>query len=139
MALIKWTPFLEPFEEMEKMMRHMAHGSGTFAPAINMYETKTDMVVETALAGIKPEDVDVSIEDNVLTIKGEAKHEREVDEKNYYRREVRSGSFYRSIPLPGHVLGEKASADYENGILKISIPKTEEEKPKSIKIDIGKK
>lgn len=135
MSLIKWTPYLEPFEEMEKFLG--SHEG--FAPAVNVYETKDAVVVEASLAGVNPDDVEVAIEDDVLTIKGEANQASEVDDKNYYRKEVRSGSFFRSISLPAHVLSDKAVAESEQGMLKITVPKVEETKPKTIKIDVKKK
>jgi len=136
MALIKWTPFLEPFEEMEKFFEGSRQG---FAPAIDVYETKDDVVVEVPLAGVNPEDVEISIENDILSIKGEAKKESEVEDKNYYRKEVRSGSFFRSVALPAHVLSDKAQAESIEGMLKITIPKAPEAKPKTIKVKIEKK
>ena len=140
-ALIKWTPFLESFEDMDKSFqdffptvpnsRNMQNG---FVPAVDMYEDKDNIIVETQLAGIDPEKVEISIDNDILLIKGESEKKSEVEEKNYYRKEIRRGSFYRSIPLPTHVAGEKASAVVESGILKISIPKAAEAKPKTIKI-----
>lgn len=108
-------------------------------PAIDMYEDKDNVIVETELAGIEPENVTVSIENDILTIKGSAEKKSEVEDKNYYRKEIRRGSFYRSIPLPTHVIGDKASASAEDGVLKISIPKAAESKPKNIKIETKKK
>ncbi len=142
MSLIKWTPFLPEFDDMDKMMESMlpaVRGNQFgFTPAVDMYEDKDNIIVETQLGGIDPEKVDVSIENNVLTIKGESQKKSEVEDKNYYRKEIRSGSFYRSIPLPTKVDGEKASAINEDGILKISIPKAPEVKPKTIKIQKSK-
>jgi len=120
MSLIKWTPFLEPFEEMEKFMAE--HGSEGFAPAIDVYETKDAVVVKTPLAGIDPKNVDLSVENDILTIKGETSKESEVDDKNYYRKEIRSGSFFRSISLPAHVISDKAEAEFKEGMLNITIP-----------------
>ena len=110
-----------------------------FTPAIDMYEDKDNVIVETQLGGIDPEKVDISIENNVLTIKGESEKKSEVEDKNYYRKEIRRGSFYRSIPLPTKVDGDKASAMNEEGILKIIVPKAPEIKPKTIKIQNKKK
>lgn len=140
--LIKWTPFLEPFEEMDKMFSElapMARREAGFMPAIDMYEDKDNVIVETQLAGIDPEKVDISIENDILTIKGESEKKSEVEDKNYYRKEIRRGSFYRSIPLPAHVLGDKASAIAEKGVLKISVPKAPAVKAKTIKIKTVKK
>ena len=140
-ALIKWTPFLEPFEDMDKMLSEFPamRGKAGFTPAVDMYEDKENVIVETQLAGIEPENVDISIENDVLCIKGQSEKRSEVDEKNYYRKEIRRGSFYRSIPLPTRVLGDKAVASVDDGVLKIAIPKSPESKPRSIKIKTKKK
>lgn len=142
MSLIKWTPFFPEFEDMEKTMESMlpsVRGNQFgFTPAVDMYEDKDNIVIETQLGGIDPEKVDISIENNVLSIKGESEKKSEIDEKNYYRKEIRRGSFYRTIPLPTKVNGDKASAVNEDGILRITVPKVEEDKPKTIKIQTKK-
>src|SRR5680860_967953 len=142
MSLIKWTPFFQEFDDMDKAMESMlpaVRGNQFgFTPAVDMYEDKDSIVVETQLAGIDPEKVDISIENNILCLKGESVKKSEVEDKNYYRQEIRRGSFYRSIPLPTKVDGDKASAVNEGGILRISIPKAREIKPKSIKIQTKK-
>lgn len=144
MSIIKWNPFLGEnyFDEMDKMMSDFlpaVRGNNGFMPAIDMYEDKDNVIVETQLAGIDPEKIDISIENDVLCIKGEGEKKTEVEEKNYYRKEIRRGGFYRSIPLPTRVLGDQASALADGGILKISVPKAPEAKPKSIKIKTNKK
>jgi len=143
MSLIKWTPLIADgsFDDMDKMfseMLPMRSNQLGFSPAIDMYEEKDRIVVETQLAGIDPEKVDIAIDNNVLTIKGEGEKKSEVDDKNYYRKEIRRGSFFRSIPLPAHVAGAQASAVAADGVLKISIPKAPESKPKAIKIQTKK-
>lgn len=144
MALIKWQPFLEPFEEMDKFFSDFpstlrGDRESGFVPAVDMYEDKDNVVVEAQLAGIDPEKIDISVENDVLQIKGESEKKNEVEDKNYYRKEIRRGSFYRSVPLPAHVEGEKASAVSDEGVLRISIPKAPETKPKKIKIESRKK
>lgn len=119
-------------------MMPTSRGMG-FIPAVDVYQDKDNVIVETQLAGIDPEKVDVSIENDVLIIKGESEKKSEVDEKNYYRKEIRRGSFYRSIPLPTHVLGDKANAEAKDGVLKVVVPKAVEAKPKTIKIKTSKK
>lgn len=137
MPIIKWAPFLEPFEEMDKFFEdHFPKVSKGFTPAIDLYQTKDNVVVETPLAGVDPEKVDISIDNDVLTIKGESEKRSEVEDKDYFRKEVRYGSFYRSVALPTHVVGEKASATYDNGMLKVVIPKAPESKPKAVKIKV---
>lgn len=136
MTLIKWTPLFE--QEMDKFFDDWkAPVMKGFTPAIDVYETADAVVVETALAGVSPSHVEVAIENDILTIKGEVKRESEVDEKNYYRREIRTGSFFRSVALPTHVVGDKAEAKAEGGILKITVPKAPEAKPKMIKVTVG--
>ena len=137
MSLIKWTPILDHFNEMDKffdqaLAERQLQG---FTPAINVYETKDEVVVESTLAGVDPKDVEVSIENDILTIKGEARKESEVDEKNYYRKEISAGSFFRSVALPTKVLAEQAKAESKKGILKITVPKAPEVKAKTIKIE----
>ena len=139
MSLIKWAPFLEEYGDMDKMMSEMlpaVRGNQYgFTPALDMYEDKDNVIIETQLGGIDPEKVNISIENNILTIKGESEKKSEVDDKNYYRKEIRRGSFYRSIALPTKVDGDKATAVNEDGILKITVPKAAEVKPKTIKIE----
>jgi HSP20 family protein len=138
--LIKWSPFFDGFEDADKMfpefvpMVRRTDAAG-FVPAIDMYEDKNNLIVETQLAGTDPEKVSIAIENDVLTIKGESEKKSEVEDKDYYRKEIRRGSFFRSIPLPAHVDGDKASAISEAGILKISIPKRAEQVVKNIKIE----
>lgn len=143
MAIIRWRPW-DPIEEMEKAMEesHLANFPGAasaFTPALDIYQTKDDLIVETPLAGVSPDEVEISIENNVLTVKGKAEKHSEVEEKDYYRKEVRSGSFYRAVHLPVAVLGDRAKANSENGILKISIPKAPEAKSKAVKVKVGSK
>jgi len=145
MSLIKWNPFLGEgygLDDMDKLVNEflpaVRGGQYGFTPALDMYEDKDNIIVETQLAGIDPEKVSISIENDVLCIKGESERQSEVEEKNYYRKEIRRGSFYRSVPLPAKVDGEKATAITEDGILKIMIPKAPEAQPKNIKIQMGK-
>ncbi|MDD3778068.1 MAG: Hsp20/alpha crystallin family protein [Patescibacteria group bacterium] len=142
MSLIKWTPFFSDFDDMDKLAESMLPAirgnQFGFTPAVDMYEDNDNIIIETQLAGIDPDKVDISIENNVLCIKGESEKKSEVDDKNYYRKEIRRGSFFRSIPLPTKVDGDSASAVNEEGILRISIPKAAEVKPKSIKIQSKK-
>ncbi len=141
MAIIKWTPMWDPFEEMNSALDKWP-GAGlaqTFVPSMDVYQTDNEVVAEMPLPGIDPENVEVSIENDVLTIEGRSEQKSEVDEKNYYRKEIRSGAFHRSVALPVSVNGDQAKAVYEDGVLKISVPKEERIKPKTVKIDIKKK
>ncbi|TSC76903.1 MAG: HSP20 family protein [Parcubacteria group bacterium Gr01-1014_31] len=136
MPIIKWEPmFSDPFQEMEQFLERSAGMSRQgFVPAVDVYQTKDAVVVETPLAGVDPKDVDITIENDVLHIRGEMKRESEVDEKNYYRKEVRAGSFYRSVALPTKVDSDQASAESHEGMLKIIIPKAPEVKPRTVKV-----
>ena len=140
MNLIKWSPFWDPFAEMEKHFGSLAplNNDSAFVPAIDMYEDQENVIVETQLAGIDPEKVDVSIDNDVLCIKGDTEKKSEIDEQNYYKKEIRRGSFYRSVPLPSHVVGDQAKAIAEGGVLKIVIPKAPTSKPKTIQITTKK-
>jgi len=131
MSLIPWGPFLDTFDSLEK-------GFTNFVPAIDVYEEKDNVIVEATLAGIKPEEVEINVHDDVLTLEGKRQTSSEIDEKNYYRKEVRSGSFHRSVILPASVQADKAKAKFENGMLKVLLPKETESKPKNIKINIDK-
>lgn len=145
MSLIKWTPMIPDsfgFEDFDKIFSELAplsHRAGSFSPAVDMYEDKDNIIVETQLAGIDPEKISVSIENDVLCLQGESEKRSEVEDKNYYRQEIRRGSFFRSISLPAKVNGDKALASTENGVLRISIPKSLEKKAKKIKINVKNK
>lgn len=139
MAIIRWRPMwdtdMDRFFEDWPAVPEKAMG---FTPAVDVYQDKDNVIVETPLAGVDPEKVSVSVENDVLKIEGQSGHQSEVDEKNYYRKEVRYGSFYRVVALPTHVKGDKAQANFENGMLKIVIPKAQEVKPKTIKVSVKK-
>ncbi|OGY45632.1 MAG: hypothetical protein A2744_03015 [Candidatus Buchananbacteria bacterium RIFCSPHIGHO2_01_FULL_44_11] len=134
--IIKWEPLMEPFQDLEKLLDgSLAKG---FVPLIDVYETKTNVVVETPLPGIDPEKVDIAINNDVLQIKGTTAKHSEVEDKDYYHKEIRSGSFYRSVVLPAHVLAAKASAVFADGILKITVPKLASKATKTFKVKINK-
>lgn len=138
MSLIRWSPILEPFEDMDRFFGNFSGNQNGFVPSLDIYQDKNNVVVETPLAGVKPEDVRISIENDVLTIEGKSEQKTEVDDKSYYRKEVRYGTFHRSVALPVSVNADKAMAEYENGLLKIIVPKEERAKAKEVKIDIKK-
>jgi HSP20 family protein len=99
-----------------------------------MYQTDDEVVVKAALPGFKADDVQINVTGEVLTIRGELKHEEEQKEKAWHIREQRWGSFERSVALPTDVVADKANADFANGILTITLPKAEEVKPKTITV-----
>jgi len=106
------------------------------SPAIDMYQTDENVIVKAALPGLNPEDVDITVTGETLTLRGEYKQETEQNEVNYHIREQRSGSFNRAILLPTDVQSNKARADFENGVLTITMPIAEEVKPKSFTIKV---
>jgi HSP20 family protein len=101
---------------------------------LDMYQTDDEIVVEASIPGIKPEDINISIAGEVLTIKGEVGQEKETKNADYHIQERRFGSFSRSVTLPTMVVADKAVADFKNGILKLTLPKAEEVKPKTISV-----
>ncbi len=137
MSLIKWSPFFEPFDPMDKMFENMvAQSRGGLIPAIDVYDKQNAIVIETALPGVLSGDVELAIDGGVLTIRGKSERKTEVDDKNYYRKEIRSGSFMRQVALPPGIDETKALAGFKDGILKIEFPKLEKDQTKTIKIDI---
>ena len=145
--LIRWDPFrgsLSPRDVMERLFEEsfvrpfgrwpLLEGE-TRPLTLDVYETDEDLVVETSLPGLKSEDVDISIAGNTLTIKGEAKHEEEKQkEGRYHCRERHYGAFCRAITLPTAVDADAAKADFEDGVLKLTLPKVEEAKAKRIEV-----
>jgi len=139
-----WKPF--EFEKMRKEMDRLwdsflegrpgrrAHEE--WAPALDFSETKSDLVVKAELPGIDPKDIDISINEGVLTIRGEKRQEKEEKEEGFHFVERSYGSFARSIRLPGEVQSDKINASYKNGVLKITLPKSEAAKKKEIKIKV---
>jgi len=109
----------------------------TWAPAVDIYEGENELVVKADLPDVKPEELDIRVENNILTIRGERKFEKKVDEKNYLRVERAYGSFARSFSLANTVNTDAIKADYKDGVLTLSVPKREEAKPKQIKVNVN--
>ena len=109
----------------------------SWAPAVDIFEDEHELVVKADLPDVKPEELDIRVENNILTIRGERKFEKKVDEKNYLRVERSYGSFSRSFALANTVNSEAIKADYKDGVLTLTIPKREEAKPKRIKVGVG--
>jgi HSP20 family protein len=108
-----------------------------WAPAVDIFETEHELVVKADLPDVNPQDLDIRVENNILTIRGERKFENKVNEENYLRVERAYGSFSRSFSLANSVKSDAIRADYQNGVLALSIPKREEAKPKQIKVNVG--
>ncbi len=141
--LIRWEPARDMMTLREAMDRlfddaftrplSMA-GNNWSVPAVDMYQTDNEIVVKAAIPGIKADEVQINITGDVLSLKGEVKQSEEAKEKAYHIREQLWGSFERTLVLPSNVVADKARADFENGILTITLPKAEEAKPKTITI-----
>lgn len=136
MPIIRWTPFDE-FNELDKFFPSMPERAMLSNMPLNIYQTANEVVVESPVPGIDPQKLQINIENDVLTISGEHEQKTEVDEKNYYRREVSWGRVHRSVALPASVDGDKAKATYNKGVLKIVIPIQERSKPKQVKVEIS--
>lgn len=108
--------------------------SGSFTPGLNVYETDDAFELTLELPGMSKEDIDISMENNMLTISGERKATREEDGRTHHRVESRFGTFSRSLPLPNNVNEEEIEATYENGVLAVNIPKSEKTTGKKIKV-----
>jgi HSP20 family protein len=108
-----------------------------WAPAVDIYETEHELVVKADLPDVNPQDLDIHVENNILTIRGERKFENKVKEENYLRMERSYGSFSRTFSLANSVNSEAIKADYQNGVLTLSIPKREEAKAKQIKVNVA--
>jgi len=109
-------------------------GSTGSAPAIDMYQTDNEVVVKAALPGIKANEVQINVTNDILTLRGETKYEDEKKNKSWHIREHSWGAFERSVMLPTGVIADKAKADFDNGILTVTLPKSEEAKPRTITI-----
>jgi HSP20 family protein len=133
----------DPFEEAGANLPALRGSNNIvskgFVPATDVYEDEKNVFVETSLAGVRPEDVGVSVEKNVLTLQGSSKKEHEVEEKNYYRKEMRSGSFFRQIVLPAPVKEDEVKAEFEDGVLKVTCPKDAPDEAKKIEVEVVKK
>lgn len=150
MAIQRWQPFSELMSLRQAMDRLFEDSfvrpsrvlttlGEAAAPALDVYQTPNEVVVKTALAGLKPEDINIDITGDTLTIKGETKAEQEIKKEDYLYQERRHGAFSRSVVLPGGLKPDKAEASLEDGILTLSIPKAEETKPKAIKVKAKEK
>ena len=148
MAITRWRPFrdlLSIQDEMNRVvddffgrpMTRLEWTEGVWSPSVDVSETKDNVVIKAEMPGMNKDDVNISIQDNVLTLKGEKKQEKEERDANYHRIERSYGSFCRSFTLPTSVKTDKIKASYKDGVLNITLPKTEEVKPKEIPISIG--
>jgi HSP20 family protein len=126
--------FNRMFEQFGKPVAWVEQGR--YAPAMDVHETEDAYVVEADVPGLKKDDVHIEVADNVLTIKGERKDEKEDKDKNYHRVERSFGSFARSVALPAGFDGTKVSAKFDNGVLTVTLPKPEERKPRRVEVKV---
>jgi HSP20 family protein len=145
MALMKW----EPSEGLATLQREVNRlfesffdgspwraGEAMTAPAVEVADTKEAVVVKVQVPGVSKEQIQIAVSEGALTIKGETKEEEKKEEKNYIRREFRYGAFTRTIPLPAGAQAEKATAQLKDGVLEITVPKSEEARVKEIPISV---
>ena len=145
MSVVKYDPFRELRSLQDEMTRlfsgvqprsvnrdEMTHGA--WAPNVDIYEDKERLILEAELPGMSRDDFEISVENNVITLRGERKFEKKTEGDNYHRVERSYGSFTRSFTLPQTVTADGASADFENGVLRVSLPKREETKARKIEI-----
>jgi HSP20 family protein len=146
MVLRRWEPFRElrqMQENMDQLRCSFGHGEGeegdveNWAIPLDVVQQGDNIIVKASVPGVNPEDIDVSIENDVLIIRGQTKEEREHQEGNYLMRERRSGSFYRALRLPDTVDTDQAQPHYEHGVLTITVPKAESKKAKQLKVSVG--
>jgi HSP20 family protein len=146
MELIRWNPMREMFN-FRRQMSHLFDDAFSpivrddvklslwdWNPVVDVYDNDENIVINAELPGIDKKDINIDVKDGVLTLKGERSYDNEVKKDKYYRRERSFGRFERAFQLPADVDPEKISADYKDGILKIGIPKPEEQKPKQITV-----
>jgi HSP20 family protein len=148
MAIVRWEPFrdlLTSQREFDRFFREAfspAMGGGevstrTWAPPVDIYENGDNLVLKAELPGVNPDDVEIRVEDNTLYLKGDRKFEKEVKEQNYHRVERSYGTFTRTFSLPNSIDADKVAANYKDGVLTLTMPKKEEAKPKTIKINVS--
>ncbi len=148
MAITRWSPFRDVVSVQDEMSRlfddvfgqrlaRVQWTDGIWNPSVDVTEDKDSVVVKAEMPGLNKDDIKISVQDSILTLKGEKKQEKEEKETDYHRIERSYGSFCRSFQLPTTVRADKIKANYEDGVLSIILPKTEEVKPKEIPIGIG--
>jgi len=143
-TITRWVPLRglsTLHDQMNRLFEDSVRGGSeavtTWAPACDIYETENELVLKADIPAINEKDLDIRIENNMLTIRGERKFEKEVSEDNFLRVERAYGSFSRSFALPNTVNPDGIHAEYKNGVLVVRMPKREESKPKQIKVQVA--
>ncbi|HEY2469301.1 MAG TPA: Hsp20/alpha crystallin family protein [Terracidiphilus sp.] len=145
MAITRWDPFREVValqNRVNSLFRDFNESDGpltaaSFVPAVDIYEDPKKVVLNLEVPGLEEKDLDIRVENNTLTVKGERKFEKDEKEENFHRIERRYGTFYRSFTLPTTVDTENVQASYNAGILKLELNKKPEAQPKQIKVNVG--
>ena len=145
MAITRWDPFREVValqNRVNNLFREMNEGdspltTASFVPAVDIYEDSKKVVLKLEVPGIEEKDLDIRVENNTLTVKGERKFEKDEKEENFHQIERRYGSFYRAFTLPSTVETENVQASYNAGVLKLELNKKPEAQPKQIKVNVG--
>ena len=143
MAITRWDPFREVASlqnRLNSLFQESAAdpvAAASFVPPVDIYEDNHQIVLKLEVPGLKQEDLDIQLENNTLTVRGERKFEKEEKEENFHRIERRYGSFYRAFTIPNTVNPDSVKADYDAGVLRIQIEKRAEAKPKQIKVQVG--
>ena len=145
MLITRWDPFREVAtlqNRVNSLFREASAGDGTlttakFAPAVDIYEDSKKVVLKLEVPGVAEKDLDVRVENNTLTVKGERKFEKDEKEENFRRIERRYGSFYRAFTLPSTVDSEHINASYNSGVLVLELSKKTEAQPRQIKVSVG--
>lgn len=148
MPITRFDPFRDLFalqNRMNSIFRDFSPTQGEndaltmagFVPPVDLYEDEHKVVIKLEVPGVKQEDLDLRVENNTLTVRGERRFEKEEKEENFHRVEQRYGSFYRSFTLPGTVDTDHIQAQYENGVLRVTLEKRPEAKPKQIKVNVA--
>jgi HSP20 family protein len=143
-ALIRWEPFRglrrreDAFEDLFRdVFRHLEPEVGMIEPAVEVSESEKDVTVKLELPGVEKDQINVSVADDALTVRGEVRKETEEKKKNYYRQEIRYGAFQRTVPLPVEVDASKAAAELKNGVLRITLPKATQPKARQVQVNVG--
>jgi HSP20 family protein len=149
MAIVRWDPFRDLITIQERMNRLFDQAlfktrpedeeglaTSMWSPPVDIYETPESIVLKAELPGVSRENIEIQVQDNTLTLKGERKFEREVKDENYLRIERSYGAFQRAFSLPAVIQQERIKAVFKDGVLEVTLPKAEEARPKQIKIDV---
>lgn len=147
MAIVRWEPFRNAASLQDRINRMFDeafskagdmgdHTIGSWQPSVDIYETDSAIMIEAELPGVRLEDIQIEVENNILSLKGERREEKEISGEKYYRRERVVGRFHRAFTLPVDSNHDAIKANFQNGLLRLEIPKPEEKKPRKVAIQV---